>query len=284
MTWDETIAFIRSQPEYKNLVEWAYFDADLPKNVERFRQTQEYAATCQLIRKYAPQAKKIADIGCGNGMSSIAFALEGWDVTSLEPDPSDTVGAGAIRWLKNHYQIQNLQIFEDIAERMPLEAAGFDVVYIRQAMHHAQDLEQFIAQAARILKKGGLLLTIRDHVVYNEPDKQWFLENHPLQKFYGGENAYQAGEYQSAMRKAGLEVRETLAYYDSVINYFPTASAPIEKSRPNQTIIRAWQESIWMKIPYLRRFVFQHYTQKYGQLLDESKISGRMYSFVATKP
>ena len=100
MNWHETIIYIRTKPEYKFLVEKAYFEEDLPLNVERFRNEEEFKETLILLKKYAPNAKNILDIGAGNGISSVAFALAGYNVTVVEPDASDTVGAEAIRKLK----------------------------------------------------------------------------------------------------------------------------------------------------------------------------------------
>src|SRR6516165_567809 len=98
MTWEETIQFIRTQPEYKKLVEQAYFEADLPFNVERFKSSEEYQSTKKLIEEYIPlkSSTKLLDIGSGNGISSIAFALDEVQVVAVEPDPSLTIGAGAI--------------------------------------------------------------------------------------------------------------------------------------------------------------------------------------------
>jgi len=36
MNWHETIEYIRTCPEYKELVEKAYLEEDLPLNIERF--------------------------------------------------------------------------------------------------------------------------------------------------------------------------------------------------------------------------------------------------------
>src|SRR5258708_18100860 len=88
-------------------------------------------------------------------------------------------------------------------------------------MHHAYYLNSFKKNLTRLIKPGGFLFTVRDHVIYNEQDKRWFLESHPLQKYYGGENAFTEMEYRLAMYQAGLEVVKVLKYYDSVINYFP---------------------------------------------------------------
>jgi SAM-dependent methyltransferase len=150
-------------------------------------------------------------------------------------------------------------------------------------MHHAHDLNQFIAQAARVLKKGGLLLTVRDHVIYDEADKLRFLEAHPLHRYYGGENAFTEAEYRRAFELAGLRVDKIFKYFDNVINYYPNDSTVIEKSRPHQKYLRNWQQSIYMKIPYLRRWLNRKVTEQYGIVLDETVVAGRLYTFVGIK-
>jgi len=61
--------------------------------------------TVAIIKRHCPEARAIADIGSGNGIASIAFALEGHKVFSIEPDPSIVIGAGAIRKLTNEYHL-----------------------------------------------------------------------------------------------------------------------------------------------------------------------------------
>jgi len=287
MTWEETIQYIRTKPEYAYLVEKAYFEADLPLNIERFKGSEEYVETVKLLQKYQPQAKNILDIGCGNGISSIAFALQGYQVTAVEPDPSSTIGAGAIRKLKEDYHLDNIEIFEAYAEDIHFDDESFDIVYVRQAMHHANDLDKFIAEAGRVLKKGGLLFTVRDHVIFDEKDKAWFLEMHPLHKFYGGENAFTTEEYKNAMHKAGLKVEREIKYYDSILNYFPLTKQKITENI--KQIDEQRRNSLKNKVGFLstNSFIFSLYTSyldsKYGEPTDEKLVAGRMYSYIAIK-
>lgn len=286
MTWEETIQYIRKLPEFKELVVKAYFEEDLPLNVERFKNEDEFKETLNYVKQYAPNGTKILDIGCGNGISCISFALAGYHVTAVEPDPSETIGAGAIRKLKEHYNLENIEIFEAFAEDINFKDESFDIVYIRQAMHHANNLQKFIKECSRVLKKGGLLITVRDHVIFNQKDKEWFLEEHPLHKYYGGENAYTPFEYEKAMTDANLVIQLKLKHYDSVINYFPVTKEEME-NRENLTLIKLKQHlknklGLVASLP----FIFTLYKIKIGfpkYLKDESKIPGRMYSYIAIK-
>lgn len=291
MTWEETIIQIRKQPEFAEMVEKAYFDANLVLNVERFRASKEYAETKKIIAEFYPSSSriKILDIGSGNGISAISFALDENHVSAVEPDRSETVGSGAIRKLAEHYQLPGFTVHDIYAEKLPFESNEFDLVYIRQAMHHAHDLKKFVSEAARVLKKGGLLLTIRDHVVYDAKDKQWFLDTHPLQKYYGGENAFSYNEYKYAMEAAGLKIKRVLKHFDSVINYFPIEKSVVQRMEANrETLIR---ESLSRKLPsfllknsLIKKYYSSYVESKLGPALNEATIPGRMYSFIAIKP
>ena len=289
MTWEETIKFIRTQPEYRDLIKYAYFEEDLKLNVERFKNDEEFVETKNLIREIIPltSATKLLDIGSGNGISAIAFSLEGLQVDSIEPNPSDTIGAGARRKLKSLYQLSNLHVHEGFAEDMKFPKGHFDIVYARQCMHHANHLQRFISECFRILKKGGLLITVRDHVVFNKADKEWFLETHPLQKFYGGENAYSEKEYTQAMISAGFEINRVLKYYDSVINYFPlTKTVKESRHKENERFIAELLQKklgTFGKIKWLRKMAEEYLRAKLGPVYDETKIPGRMYTFLALK-
>jgi ubiquinone/menaquinone biosynthesis C-methylase UbiE len=287
MTWEETIRFIRTQDEYKDLVDKAYFEEHLPLNVERFKQSEEFIETLHLLRKYQPDARTILDIGSGNGISAVAFALEGYMVVSIEPDPSTTVGAGAIRKLKTHYNLPNLEVLEAFAEELELPNENFDIVYTRQCMHHAYDLDKFVAEASRVTKKSGLFITIRDHVIFDKKDKEWFLENHPLQKFYGGENAFTPTEYKTAMQNAGLKIEKEIKYFDNIINYFPSSKEEVlslfQIAKYKAIINLNTKIGALSKIAFLQEMYFKKINLNKESVYDENKVPGRMYSYLCIK-
>lgn len=224
MNWEQTILEVRATPEYEGLVKDAYLGEDLEDNIKRFRASQEYKATHQELSALHKQqgAASLLDIGAGNGISAIAFALDGYHVSALEPDPSATIGAAAIRKAAKLFKVEDkVTVVEAWGEKLPFEDASFDVVYGRQVMHHAHDLKQFVAEAARVLKKGGLFMTTRDHVIKDAQDKERFLARHPLHKYYGGENAFTLEEYQTAITDTGLEIVRSLDAAQTPINYDP---------------------------------------------------------------
>jgi ubiquinone/menaquinone biosynthesis C-methylase UbiE len=289
MNWHETIDFIRGRSEYAELVEKAYFEKDLKLNIERFGVSEEFKETLRFINHYNPAAKKVLDLGAGNGIASINFASKGYDVFAVEPDVSDTVGSEAIRKMAAEYGLSNIKIYNSFAEELPFEGDFFDVVYVRQAVHHAYDLGKFISECARVLKKGGVLFTVRDHVIYDQQDKQRFLDSHPLHRFYGGENAFTLEEYEGAFRNAGLQEVFKLRQYDSVINYFPLTQQEfldypskvnrefIEKMRVKFGILSRLPGLVWL-------FRLKNGLFRDSDYFKEQFVPGRLYSFMYRKP
>ena len=127
-TWENTIQYIRSHKEYAWLVEKAYLEEDVVLNVNRFKESEEFIETLLILKKEFPESKTLLDIGAGNGISSIAFALAGYEVTVVEPNLSNSVGIGAIIKLKEIYKIGNLRIHNSTAEDINFPNNSFDIV------------------------------------------------------------------------------------------------------------------------------------------------------------
>jgi 2-polyprenyl-3-methyl-5-hydroxy-6-metoxy-1,4-benzoquinol methylase len=287
MNWENTIVEIRKNPDFNALVKDAYFDEDLSANVERFRKSFEFVETLKLLRSYKPDAKKLLDIGSGNGIAAVAFALEGYEVLAIEPDPSNTIGAGAIKILKEIYHLQNLEVSEQYAEDLIKQNEEFDFVYVRQALHHAYDLNLFVKSTASLLKRGGILLAVREHVIYNDMDKEWFLSSHPLQKFYGGENAFTLDEYKNSFKQARLDLLKMFGHFENVINYYPLSAQDILKLKNEE--ISFYKNYLRNKYPIIGKTAFAWTCYKVLKNLSdndfpsERKIAGRLYSFICEK-
>lgn len=97
---------------------------------------------------------KALDIGCGCGFLAEEFARAGFDVVGVDPSPV-AVEAG-----QRHAAGQKLSIDYQVAagESLPFAADGFDVAYCCDVLEHVSDLDEVIAETARVLKTGGIYL------------------------------------------------------------------------------------------------------------------------------
>ncbi|WP_158904636.1 class I SAM-dependent methyltransferase [Burkholderia sp. L27(2015)] len=280
ISWEQAVQWLRDQPGQQELVRACYFDDPLPAAAERFWKSVEWKSIAALL----PVARgKVVDLGAGRGISSYALARDGWQVTALEPDPSNLVGAGAIRSLAEATGF-SINVVAEYSEKLPFADNSFDVVNCRQVLHHARDLNQTCREIFRVLKPGGVMVATREHVISNKKDLQRFLDGHPLHKFYGGENAFLLDEYLSAMRSAGLEVQKSLAPLDSPINYFPMTTEQFFDycTRPVAAILgRTLAGLIFNSNHVMGRALMRLLVNMINR---RDQTPGRLYSFLATKP
>ncbi len=264
MTWEEAVRWLRAQPQRANLVRACFFDDPLSEAAERYSSCCEWIAVRALI---GPARGAALDLGAGRGISTYALARDGWRVTALEPDPSDLVGAGAIRALASQTGIA-VDIVEGWGEDLPFENGTFDLVHGRQVLHHASDLQRLMREVGRVLKPGGRFLATREHVISKREDREDFLALHSLHSLYGGENAYLLHEYLDAIRGGGISIERCLNPLASDINTFPETRANVMR--------RLAAKSHW-PIPDML---------PYGLLTVLGALRrnpGRLYSFVGTK-
>jgi SAM-dependent methyltransferase len=216
-TWEEAVLWLREQPEQADLVRACFFDDPLRDAADRYHMSTEWAEVRSLV---GCGGGTVLDVGAGRGISSYAFAQDGWRVTALEPDPSPVVGAGAISALAAESGLP-ISVVQAWGESLPFADRSFDLVYGRQVLHHAADLGGLCSEMARVLKPGGAFLASREHVVAKRENLHDFLARHPLHQLYGGEHAYLLQEYKGAIRNAGIRIDKVINPWASPINYYP---------------------------------------------------------------
>ena len=263
-TWEEAVVWLRSQPDQADLVRACYYDDPLTETAERFYRSREWA---EIRNRLKGNTGDVLDLGAGIGISSYAFSRSGWNVTAAEPDPSRIVGSGAIRNLAMDSGLE-IAVVQSFAEYLPFRNSVFDVVYGRQVLHHAQDLPRMCREISRVLKPGGIFLATREHVISNHEDLDVFLRNHPLQKMYGGENAFLLEEYLGALRSSHIHVTEILDPYASEINLFPESYDSMKKDIAGK---------LFFPFP---RVIPDAMLRVLGKI---NKAPGRLYSFIGRK-
>jgi len=275
MSWEEAVVWLRSQAEQQQLVLDAYYDDPLLSAAKRYHNSDEWRDIAARLRE---RTGKALDVGAGRGIASYALAREGFAVTALEPNPSVIVGSTAIRSLAAEAALP-IEVVEELSERLPFAEGEFDVVFARAVLHHTSDLDRACAEMYRVLRRGGILVAVREHVISRETDLQEFLDDHPLHRLYGGENAFLLDRYLGALGGAGFEPVEVLSPLQSPINLFPYTRDTLRDAVIDRASQRLFGRSFW-RIALRSDRIFAALLSLASRFDNRP---GRLYSFIAHK-
>lgn len=275
VTWESAVVWLRNQPDQRQLVLDAYYDDPLLAAAKRYHESAEWREIAALLRG---RAGKALDVGAGRGIASYALACEGFAVTALEPDPSAIVGSAAIRSLAAEAALP-IEVVEETSERLPFADGEFDVVFARAVLHHTSDLDRACAEMYRVLRRGGIFVAVREHVISREGDLQEFLDDHPLHRLYGGEHAFLLERYLGALRGAGFEPIEVLSPLQNPINLFPYTIDTMREAIVERASRKLPVPSLWRMALGSDR-VFAAVLSLASRFDDRP---GRLYSFIAHK-
>jgi SAM-dependent methyltransferase len=276
ITWEQAVATLLSDPEQSSLARDCYFDGTAVEAGERYWGSAEWHAARSLLPGVRAQA---LDVGAGRGIVSYALARDGWQVRALEPDSSGLVGAGAIRELAGATGYP-IEVVESFGENLPFENEEFDLILARQALHHARDLRVMMRELYRVLRPGGRLVALRDHVISSIDDLPRFYAVHPLHRLYGGEHAFLLRDYMSALRGAGFSLHKVIAPLESPINYAPLTPQTLAAGIADQIPDFLGSRRIARRL--LRSRLTMSVALKLLRRVDNRP--GRLYSFVADRP
>ena len=149
-----------------------------------------YAGVERALREFIGSGSdlQVLEVGCGTGhWLEILQSLPGIRLAGLDFSPGMLAQA--------RRRLAGLDLVQGTAERLPLPAESFDRVFCINALHHFPDKPAFLAEARRILRSGGKLLSVgldphrgRDRwFIYDyfpesvEIDRQRYASAHSLQ-------------------------------------------------------------------------------------------------------
>ena len=98
--------------------------------------------------------KRVLDLGCAGGFMAEALDDRGAEVTGLDP------AGDAIAAARAHARAGGREIAYEVGvgEALPFSDADFDAVVCVDVLEHVADLQQVLAETARVLRPGGLFL------------------------------------------------------------------------------------------------------------------------------
>jgi ubiquinone/menaquinone biosynthesis C-methylase UbiE len=129
------------------------FHARQNRNTYRSRQADS-GWTDAIRRIVGPTGKRVADIGCGGGIYSLAWREAGaGDVMGV--DFSEQMVAAA---REQAVGLSGISFRQGDATATGLPSAGVDIVFQRALIHHLKSYEPCFAEAHRVLVPGGRLI------------------------------------------------------------------------------------------------------------------------------
>lgn len=228
-TWDETIRAMQSDPNHQETLKYAFLDGKPGQSFELYYYSDEFKATKEIVDEIERRSGRMLDVGSGIGVTSVAFSLQGFHVDAVEPETGRLTGRKGTE-----------ELIDEVSKSCSLQLAihtgylsevnlppGYDVAICRQVAHHFADPTRDLAQIRALLRPGGKAILIRDHVIYDDEDKERFLREHPMQSFYKGENAYKKEDYVRFAEEAGFEVERIISFTESPMNYWPSTAEQI---------------------------------------------------------
>ncbi len=118
-----------------------------------------------LIEQFVRGARRVLDVGCGEGQVSRRIAGLGADVVGLDPTAAQIRTArergGPARYVRAR------------SERIPCREASFDAVVLCLALEHVDPFEPAIDEVARVLAPGGFFLLVLVHPILQSPGSGW---------------------------------------------------------------------------------------------------------------
>jgi SAM-dependent methyltransferase len=221
----------RLYPVRDGLVFMAYAASDaemIAETMEEERDWQGTAASVERDREFLTASAPIAvelinlatrllaptgpakalELGSGSGWVSWLLAEAGYETWLCDFEANSL----AIGRLYEHERMRDRVVTD--ARYCPFPDASFDLVLMKEFVHHVQDVETLFAEAQRVLRPGGLMVVMEP--VRSVKSTVYELRHPDPHK---GHHITWIDSYKRDIRRAGMELRYETADYDDF--YYP---------------------------------------------------------------
>jgi SAM-dependent methyltransferase len=118
-----------------------------------------------LVEHHLEGARRVLDVGCGEGQVSRQVARTGARAMGIDPASSQIHAA--------HRRGGGAAFVRARAEQLPCANAAFDGVVLCMALEHVDPFESAIHEIARVLMPGGRFLLVLVHPLLQVPGSGW---------------------------------------------------------------------------------------------------------------
>jgi SAM-dependent methyltransferase len=151
-----------------------------------------------------PRGLSVLDLGCGTGRHAVWLAAEGASVTAVDfsegmlQQARAKPGSRAVRFL-----------IHDLRDRLPFEAAEFDLVLSGLVLEHVLDLQGFFGEARRVLKLNGRAIVSTMHpAMFLRGSQARFTDPDSGEVVQPGSVPHRMGEFVMAATRAGFALED----------------------------------------------------------------------------
>lgn len=143
-----------------------------------------HAASYQFAEQFCA-GRHVLDLGCGSGYGASRIAGVAASVHAVD------ISEEAVQYAAEHYGKPNLAFSRiDPDTALPFQDKSFDVVLSFQVIEHVTDHHAYLAEAARVLRGGGVLVLItpdRKHRLLptQKPWNRWHLREYAMEELRG---------------------------------------------------------------------------------------------------
>lgn len=97
------------------------------------------------------KSKKVLDLGCGDGEDSFEISKFAKHVTGVDIEKNDL-------WKKR--KKTNLKFVISPAEKLPFKSNTFDALFLKDVIHHVNDMEKTLKEIKRVTTKDAVIVLI----------------------------------------------------------------------------------------------------------------------------